>query len=114
VDGEGIPLGAIAAPANRHDSPLLDETLDTLEVLGPLPEQMSVHLDRGYDSQTTGEKLKVRGMTPTISDKAKPAPLAATKRWVVERTNSWNSAHKKLDWSTERRARSHRLLECFL
>src|SRR5215218_9895373 len=42
VDGEGIPLGTIAAPANRHDSPLLDETLDTLEVLGPLPEQMSV------------------------------------------------------------------------
>ena len=30
VDANGIPLGAIAAPANRHDSPLLDETLDTL------------------------------------------------------------------------------------
>jgi transposase len=29
VDANGIPLGAIAAPANRHDSPLLDETLDT-------------------------------------------------------------------------------------
>jgi hypothetical protein len=50
VDASGIPLGAIAAPANRHDSPLLDETLDALEILGPLPEQMSVHLDRGYDS----------------------------------------------------------------
>ncbi len=34
VDAKGIPLGAIAAPANRHDSPLLDETPDTLEVLG--------------------------------------------------------------------------------
>jgi hypothetical protein len=34
VDAKGIPLGAIAALANRHDSPLLDETLDTLEVLG--------------------------------------------------------------------------------
>lgn len=30
VDAGGIPLGAIAAPANRRDSPLLDETLDTL------------------------------------------------------------------------------------
>jgi hypothetical protein len=49
VNASGIPLGAIAAPANRHDSPLLDETLDTLEALGPLPEQMSVHLDWGYD-----------------------------------------------------------------
>jgi hypothetical protein len=101
----GIPLGAIAAPANRHDSPLLDETLDTLEVLGPLPEQMSVHLDRGYDSGTTREKLKARGLSCTISERGKPAPLQATKRWVVERTNSWNNAHKKLVWCTERRGR---------
>jgi len=40
VDAKGILLGTVAAPANRHDSPLLDETLDTLEVLGELPEQM--------------------------------------------------------------------------
>ncbi len=105
VDGEGIPLGVIAAPANRHDSSLLDETLDTLEVLDPLPEQMSVHLDRGYDSETTRQKLKVRGLASMISEKGKPAPLQATKRWVVERTNSWNNAHKKLVWCTERRGR---------
>ena len=28
VDGRGIPLGVVTAPANRHDSLLLDETLD--------------------------------------------------------------------------------------
>jgi IS5 family transposase len=105
VDAKGIPLGAVAAPANRHDSPLLDETLDTLEVLGELPEQMSVHLDRGYDSLSTREKLEDRGLLAVISEKGKPAPLAATKRWVVERTNSWNNAHKKLVWCTERRER---------
>lgn len=105
VDAKGIPLGAVAAPANRHDSPLLDETLDTLEVLGELPEQMSVHLDRGYDSRSTREKLEDRGLLAVISEKGKPAPLAATKRWVVERTNSWNNAHKKLVWCTERRER---------
>lgn len=38
-----------------------------------------------------------------ISEKGKPAPLAATKRWVVERTNSWNNAHKKLVWCTDER-----------
>jgi DDE family transposase/putative transposase of IS4/5 family DUF4096 len=103
VDADGIPLGTITAPANRHDSPLLDATLDTLEVLGPLPEQMSVHLDRGYDSETTCQKLKIRGMASMISKKGKPAPLQATKRWVVERTNSWHNAHKKLLWCTERR-----------
>jgi transposase len=102
VDAEGIPLGAVAAPANRHDSPLLDEALNTLEVLGELPEQISVHLDRGYDSRITREKLEDRGLLPVISERGKPAPLQATKRWVVERTNSWHNAHKKLVWCTER------------
>ncbi len=37
-----------------------------------------------------------------ISHKGKPPPLAATKRWVVEPTNSWSNAHKKLVWCTER------------
>ena len=44
-------------------------------MLGPLPEQMSVHLDRGYDSETTREKLRSRGITPEISVKGKPALL---------------------------------------
>jgi transposase len=105
VDAEGIPLGTVAASANRHDSPLLGETLDTLEVLGPLPEQMSVHLDRGYDSETNREKLRSRGFAPEISEKGKPALLQIGKRWVVERTNSWHNAHKKLVWCTERRGR---------
>ena len=102
VDANGIPLGAIAAPANRHDSPLLDETLDTMEILGELPERISVHLERGYDSETTRQKLQIRGLLAEISQKGKPAPIAATKRWVVERTNSWSNAHKKLVWCTER------------
>jgi hypothetical protein len=105
VDAKGVPLGAVVAPANRHDSPLLEQTLETLEPLGRLPEQMSVHLDRGYDSRSTREKLKGRSLLAMISEKGKPAPLQATKRWVVERTNSWHNAHKKLVWCTERRER---------
>ncbi len=53
VDADGIPLGVLVAPANRHDSPLLTETLDALAALRPLPEQARVHLDRGYDSDAT-------------------------------------------------------------
>jgi Transposase DDE domain len=102
VDANGIPIGAIAAPANRHDSPLLEATVDTMEIVGELPEHISVHLDRGYDSETTRERLWSRGLIPMISEKGKPAPLQATKRWVVERTNSWTNAHKKLVWCTER------------
>jgi IS5 family transposase len=80
VVGEGIPLGAIAAPANPHDSPLLDETLDTIEVLGPLPEQVGVHAERGYDSETTREKAKVCALAYTLSEKGKPAPLLTLER----------------------------------
>src|SRR6185312_10681289 len=31
VDAQGIPLGTVVAPASRHDSPLLDPTLATLD-----------------------------------------------------------------------------------
>jgi len=57
---------------------------------------MSVYLDRGYDSQLARQMLKSRGLEPMISEKGKPAPLQATKRRVLERTNSWHNAHKKL------------------
>jgi transposase len=104
VDAKGIPLGAVSAAANRHDSPLLVPTLETVSeaLLGTLPEETSVHLDRGYDSKLTRERLEELGLGWEISGKGKPAPFWATKRWVVERTSSWHNAHKKLMWCTER------------
>jgi transposase len=106
VDGEGIPLGGVTAPANRHDSPLLAPTLEhACASVGRLPEGASVHLDRGYDSELTRERLEELRLLSEISQKGKPAPLGATKRWVVERTSSWHNAHKKLVWCTERRGR---------
>lgn len=105
VDAEGIPLGVVSAPANRHDSPLLAPTLEALEALGLPPEPVSVYLDRGYDSSLTRRLLQERGLVGEISEKGKPDPLGVTKRWVVERTNSWSNAHKKLVWCTEREGR---------
>ena len=105
VDARGIPLGVVTAPANRHDSPLLAQTLDAARALGLLPEGTSIRLDRGYDSQATREKLRDRGLILEISEKGRPAPVAATGRWIVERTNSWHNAHKKLAWCTERSGR---------
>jgi IS5 family transposase len=106
VDGRGIPIGTVTAPANRHDSLLLPKTLDAVtETLYELPEQAKVHLDRGYDSKATRERLDERGLLAEISQRGKSAPLTATKRWIVERTNSWHNAHKKLSWCTERQGR---------
>jgi transposase len=103
VDAKGIPLGAVSAPANHHDSSLLLPTLKVAsEALGALTEETSVHLDRGYDSLLTRELLKELGLRWEISGKGKPAPFWASRRWVVERTSSWHNAHKKLMWCTER------------
>jgi transposase len=103
VDGRGIPLGSVSAPANRHDSPLLAPTLDAARALGLVAQGASVRLDRGYDSDLTRERLLERELLAEISKKGRPAPLIATGRWIVERTNSWQNAHKKLVWCTERR-----------
>jgi IS5 family transposase len=65
----------VLAPANRHDSPLLAPTLDKLDDLGPLPDDIRVHLDAGYDSQKTRDELAGRGMTGQIAHKGDKAPI---------------------------------------
>ncbi|MGW7427020.1 transposase [Streptomyces sp. NPDC054813] len=69
TDGYGIPLGRVLAGANRHDSPLLAPTLERLEGLGPLPDIITVHLDAGYDSDTTRALLSERGLHGCIAHK---------------------------------------------
>ncbi len=59
VDACGIPLRIVIAPANCHDSPLLADTLNTLQPLGELADRTSVHLDRAYDSDNTYQKLQL-------------------------------------------------------
>ena len=105
TDGTGIPLGCVVAPANRHDSPFLRPTLEKLGRFGFwLPEQITVHLDAGYDSKATRELLEELGCDAMVSKKG--FPLQAGARWVIERTNSWhNRGFKKLHICTERRTR---------
>jgi IS5 family transposase len=69
------------------------------------PGEMTVHLDRGYDSAKTRAALTQRRLNGCIAKRGQPAPLMASSRWVVERTNSWQNAFKKLVWCTERQAR---------
>lgn len=111
VDGHGIPIGCVVAGANRHDSPLLAATLDTLGRFGGcFPDQITVHLDAGYDSKKTRRLLSERGYSWVISTKG--GPLQAGARWVVERTNSWhNRGFKKLSVCTER---CIRVVEAFI
>jgi transposase len=103
VEGRGIPLGRVLAPANRYDSPLLAPTLDKLDDLGPLPGDITVHLDTGYDSQKTRDELAGRGMTGEIAHKGGKAPIQAGQRWHVERTNAWHNGFNRFQRCYERR-----------
>jgi transposase len=103
VEGHGIPLGRVLAPASRHDSPLLGPTLAKLDDLGPLPTDITVHLDAGYDSGKTRTLLDDRELTGQIARKGVKAPVQATGRWHIERTNAWHNAFARLARCYERR-----------
>lgn len=103
VEARGIPLDRVLAGANRHDSPLLASTLDKLDVFGPLPEKVTVHLDAGYDSAVTRELLAGRNLHAEIAHKGDKAPIQAGRRWHVERTNAWHNAFNRLQRCYERR-----------
>jgi hypothetical protein len=103
-DGDGIPLHLVAAGANDHDSPLLEPTLAGIpDMIGPLPDRPTVHLDRGYDSGKTRDLLEILGYDADIAVKGQPAPIQAGKRWPIERTHSWMNGYGKLRRCTEKR-----------
>jgi hypothetical protein len=102
TDGVGIPLHVVSAGANRHDSPLLAPTLAGLDKLDGLPDEVTVHLDRGYDSNVTRTLLDALGLDGAIARKGVPAPVQAGSRWVVERAHSWMNGYGKLRRCTEK------------
>lgn len=78
VDAVGIPLGVLSAPANCHDSPLLGPTLDRLDQLGPLPDGVTVHLDRGYDSTKTRDSPPAACAAPSRRRASRPRSRPAS------------------------------------
>lgn len=88
TDGGGIPMATVSAPANTVDHALLEPTLDAVKDFQPLPAQVTVHLDAGYDYRPCREALDQRGMIGEIAHRGEPAPIQVGRRWVVERTNS--------------------------
>ena len=103
AEGAGIPLATVSAPANTVDHALLGQTLDELKDFAPLPPEVTVHLDAGYDYRPCREELDQRGLHGRIAHRGEPAPIQVGNRWVVERTNSWMNDFGKLRRCTERR-----------
>jgi Transposase DDE domain len=91
TDASGIPVGLAAAGANRHDSKLLDPTIEATKAqLGSaLPENPRIHLDSAYNGRPAAAILDHHGLTGQIAAKGVKAAIQAGRRWPVERTNSW-------------------------
>ncbi|MFF0628401.1 IS5 family transposase [Streptomyces sp. NPDC004296] len=103
TEAHGVPLGLVAAGANRHDSPLLGPTLEAaIGQVGPLLQDVNVNLDRGYDNNKSRTLLQELGFIGEVARKGVPAPIQAGKRWIVERTRSWMNGYGKLRRCTER------------
>lgn len=104
TEAAGVPFGFATAGANRHDSPLLAPTLHAAltQVDGPMPDQVTGHLDAAYDGEPTRALLHQLGVDADIARKGLSAPVQAGGRWVVERTNSWTNGYGKLRRCTDR------------
>jgi len=104
TEAAGIPLGIAAAGANRHDGPLLEPTLRAAagQLGGLLPEDRTCHLDAAYNGQPARQTLAALGFHPQIARLGAPAPVQATQRWPIERTNSWMNGYGKLRRMTDR------------
>jgi transposase len=120
TDRAGIPIGWATDGANRHDSVLLEPTLEDAEARGLLGEIETIWLDRGYDSDATRARLTAKGIDDAVIAKKRKAGKATTKttqpmglRWPVERTNSWLSNFGQLRRNTDRRI-AHRLAQLSL
>ncbi|MDP9868844.1 IS5 family transposase [Streptosporangium brasiliense] len=53
-----------------------------------MPDDITVHLDAGYDPDKTRALLNGRGLHERIAHKGEKAPIQASQRWHVERTHA--------------------------
>ena len=68
--GERHPARQGTGPGEPVCLPLLAPTLRKLDEIGPLPDEITVHLGAGYDSQKTCDELKENGMKGEIASAA--------------------------------------------
>lgn len=120
ADRNGIPIGWAIDGANRHDSMLLEPTLDAATARGLLDDVETIWLDRGYDSGVTRDRLSERHLDDAVIAKKRkrgsPEPKTNKPmglRWPVERTNSWLSNFGQLRRNTDRKP-AHRLAQLAL
>jgi transposase len=120
ADRNGIPVGWVAAGANRNDCVLLEPTLVAVATRGLVAECDTLHLDRGYDNGVVRAAVAAAGVANLVCSKVRPRGEGTMKksvplglRWPIERSNSWLSNFGQLRRNTDRRV-AHRVAQLAL
>lgn len=100
VEADGGPLAVVIDGANRHDTKLLEATIEAMIVERPQPSEdapQHLCLDKAYDNPTgheTVERFGYVGHIRAIGEEKRDDRKEKThppRRWVVERTLAWLS-----------------------
>jgi len=76
TEGSGVPLGLAIEGANRHDSKMVEATLDSIPVKRPRPTRnhpQGLCLDKGYDYDNVRDLVKEFGYTAHIKARGEEA-----------------------------------------
>ena len=115
VDQQGVPLAVQLSAANVPDLRLLEPLVDAIppiwrpvgEAGRPRRRPAKLHADKAYDSAACRGALRRRGITPRIARRGvESSERLGRYRWIVERTNAWVLAHRRLTVRYDRHAAS--------
>ena len=113
-DGHGLPLGVVLDGANRHDSKLLEDTLDDIVIARPEVTQeqpQNLCLDAGYTGKQ--EAVTDRHYIPHIVSRGEEKkqkeknPDFKARRWVIEVLHSHMNRFRKLLVRYEKKANNY-------
>lgn len=114
VDARGAPLAIIVSRANAHDKTCALELLDCLIVVRPQRMYRVHHLcaDKGYDFEDIRQGITERHYQVHIKRRGlQVEELPANKRhparrWVIERTLSWQNDFRSLRTRWSKKAKN--------
>jgi putative transposase len=111
-----VPVGLAIDGANRHDSKLVEATLESIPVKRPRPTRKNPQgmcLDKGYDYDNVRDLVKEFGYTAHIKARGEESQAIKrqvgfkARRWVVERTHSWMNRFRRILTRWEKKAENY-------
>lgn len=112
TDGRGVPLAAEITAANVHDKRVAEQTIDAVVIRAPNGPRRprNLCLDKGYDFVDVEHAIRARRIVPHIRRRGEPrgkCKRGQSRRWVVERTNSWHNRFRALLIRWERKGTNY-------